>query len=296
MRQYMKKQSIEMSVNTTVLLTTFERYETTLPICLLSLANQSRRPDRIVLVDDNREKMFYESSQLKSIVSFLKLKGIQFDYYHGQSKGATYALQIGLEKIGDGWVFKLDDDNSLEYDVLELFEKNISKNVGAIGGLIIDTNIRQNIEEGLYPKCVDGHFNKIENIFSEFNIQLIQNQTEEIKKVEHIYSNYFFRRDLVDSYPLELSPSCHREDTIMTHGIFRKGYDLLVIPKAKTYHLHSNKNSGDGKWEHLMNQNELVFIEKMKQWGVIPSKLEIIEEKGQLFAKKNKDSLFSVVR
>lgn len=279
----------------TVLLTTFGRYETTLPICLLSLVNQSRVPDRIVLVDDNKEKKFYDSSELKNIISFLRIKGIQFDYYHGQSKGATSALQIGLDKISDGWVLKVDDDNSLEYNVIELFENNISNNVGSIGGLIIDKTIRQDIEYNLYPKCVDGYYNKIENIFSEFNIQLIQNQTDEIKKVEHIYSNYFFRRDLVRSYPIELSPSCHREDTIITHTIFRKGYDLLIIPKAKTYHLQTSKNSGDGKWDSTMNKNELIFIEKMKEWEVIPQKVEIIESKGELIAKKT-DGLFSVVK
>lgn len=279
----------------TVLLTTFERYETTLPICLLSLVNQSRIPNRIVLVDDNKEKKFYDSSELKNIISFLRIKGIQFDYYHGQSKGATSALQIGLDKISDGWVLKVDDDNSLEYNVIELFENNISNNVGAIGGLIIDKTIRQDIEYNLYPKCVDGYYNKIENIFSEFNIQLIQNQTDEIKKVEHIYSNYFFSRDLVRSYPIELSPSCHREDTIITHTIFRKGYDLLIIPKAKTYHLQTIKNSGDGKWDNTMNKNELIFIEKMKEWEIIPQKVEIVESKGELFAKKT-DGLFSVVK
>ena len=278
----------------TILLTTFKRYDTTLPICLLSLANQSRKPDRIVLIDDNEQKRFYESTELKNIISFLKIKGIQFDYYHGQSKGATHALQLGLEKISSGWVLKIDDDNSLEFDVIEIFEKNISHGVGAIGGLIFDKTIRQDIEDNLYPKCIDGYYNKIENIFSEFNIQLIQNQSVETKKVEHIYSNYFFKRDLVDSYPLDLSPSCHREDTIITHTIFRKGYDLLILPKAKIYHLQTHKSSGDGIWDNTMNKNELIFIEKMKEWNVIPQKVEIIENKGQLYAKKV-DGLFSVL-
>lgn len=279
----------------TVLLSTFGRYDTTLPLCLLSLANQSRKPQRIVLVDDNREKRFYENGVFKSIISLLKLKRIKLEYYHGQSKGATHALQIGLEKIESGWVLKVDDDNSLEQNVIELFENSITENVGAIGGLIIDKNIRQNIEENLYPKCVNGYYNKIENIFSEFNIQLVQEQSSDIKKVEHLYSNYFFRRELVDSYPTELNPSCHREDTIMTHTIFRKGYDLLMVPEAITYHLSTHKNSGDGKWDYLINQNELIFIEKMKQWGIIPQKIEIIEQNGQFFAKKN-DGMFSVIR
>lgn len=279
----------------TVLLTTFERYESTLPICLLSIANQSRRPNRIVLVDDNRQKKIYDFPVLKNIISFFKLKGIDFDYYHGPSKGATHALQVGIEKIKSGWVLKLDDDNSLEYNVIELFENNISENVGAIGGIIIDKKIRQEIEENLFPKCINGYYNKVENIFSEFNIQLIEKQSDEIKKVEHLYSNYFFRRDLVDSYPLELVPSCHREDTIITHSIFRKGFELLMIPQAKTYHLNSHKNSGDGKWHDSINKNEKMFIKQMEKWEYIPNKIEILEKNGQFFAKKN-DDLFFVIK
>lgn len=284
-----------MGNNITVLLSTYNRYESTLPLCLLSLVSQSRKPDRVILVDDNKEKRFYDYPTLKSIISLFKLVGISFDYYHGKSIGATNALQIGLEKIESGWVLKIDDDNFLEYNVIELFENNISDQVGAIGGMIIDKKIRQNVKNDLFPSCVEGVYNKIENIFSEFNIQLMKNQSNTIKKVEHLYSNYFFRRNLVDSYPLELKPSCHREDTIMTHTIFRKGYDLLMIPYAKTYHLNSHESSGDGKWDDLINENEKIFIEKMKMWGIIPDKIEIIEKNGDFFVKKNKD-LFSVTK
>lgn len=274
----------------TVLVSTYKRYDSTLPICLLSLANQSRKPDRIVLVDDNVEKRFYESTELKNIISYLKLKDIQFDYYHGQSKGATFALQIGLDKINNGWILKIDDDNCIEYNVLELFEKNIKDNVGAIGGIILDKNIRQNIEKNLFPKCINGYYNKIENIFSEFNIQLINNQSDEIKKVEHLYSNYFFRRELVDNYPTELAPSCHREDTIVTHTIFKKGYDLLMIPQAKIYHLNSHEKSGDGKWENKIIDNEFIFIDYLKKWNIIPNKLKIIEKNKILYAISNENT------
>ena len=81
----------------------------------------------------------------------------------------------------------------------------------------------------------------------------------------------------------------------MTHTIFRKGYDLLMIPYAKTYHLNSHESSGDGKWDDLINENEKIFIEKMKMWGIIPDKIEIIEKNGDFFVKKNKD-LFSVTK
>lgn len=281
--------------NITILITTFDRYDSTLPICLLSLANQSRLPDRVILVDDNKNKEFYDKQVLRNIISYFKTKNIVFDYYHGKSKGATHALELGLGKIDDGWVLKMDDDNCLEYDVLELFEKNISERVGAMGGIILDNSVRDDIDDKFLPKQTGGYYNLIENIFFEFNIQLIKQQSKEIKKVHHIYSNYFFKRSLVDSYPLELSPSCHREDTIVTHEIYRKGYDLIVIPQVKIYHLNSHKKSGDGRWDYLINNNEYVFIERLKSWGVIPKFLKIIEKKGKLYAMRNEES-FLVVR
>jgi glycosyltransferase involved in cell wall biosynthesis len=283
--------------NITVLLATCDRYETTLPLCLMSILNQSHLPQRVVLVDDSKVKKFYDFQTLRNILTLFKLKNIKFDYYHGSSKGATHALQIGLEHIDDGWVFKTDDDNVIEYNTLEIFFNNINDSVGAMSGIIIDHNIHEIFLKSpdKIPLEENGYYNKIENIYSEFNIQMVHNQSEEIKKVEHIYSNYFFKRDLADNYPLELTPSSHREETIFTYNIFRKGFDLLIIPQVKIYHLYYDHNSGNRQWGKThTRKNELFFIKKLEEWNIVPNILEIKDDGERLYVIK-KGTKFLVV-
>jgi len=277
------------NMTVTVLLTTCDRYETTLPLCLMSIFNQSYKPDRIVLVDDSKIKKFYDYPLLKNILVLFKEKNITFDYLHGASKGAVPALQTGLDNIESGWIFKTDDDNILSSDVLEIFVNNIKPNIGAMGGVIHDKYMHTfyNKKSKTTPKEEDGYYSRIENIYSEFNIQMSPEQTDEIKKVQHIHSNYFFKRELSDNYPLELSPSSHREETIFTYNIFRKGYDMIVIPQAIIYHLYYDHHSGNRQWgKEYQKKNELFFIEKLKEWGIIPNILIDSIENDKIFIIK----------
>lgn len=283
-----------MKNNIVVFLATYQRYDSTLPLCLMSILNQSLKPDRVMLVDDNIEKRFYEHKILRNLIYLFKKKGIEFDIYHGPGKGLTHAFEVGMEKVKKGWVLKIDDDNVLEYDALEIFEKNINEKVGAMSGIILDKKTSKfsdsNIEEKLVSE--DGFCNKIEDIYSVLNIQMLPIQSAVTKKVEHLYSNYFFRRDLIDDEMIDsvkkLTPSCYREDTIMTHQIFRKGYELLVIPAVKIHHLNSEENLGDRYWgkEHS-DKNEDYFVEKLMEWGVVPEKMKIMEDDEKKYVIKN---------
>jgi glycosyltransferase involved in cell wall biosynthesis len=274
----------------TILLATYERYEKTLPLCLMSILNQSRKPDRVVLIDDSKVKKFFENEVLRNIIELFELKGIKFDYYLGESKGAVPAFQIGLNNIKDGWVYKTDDDNVLENNVLEILEEHINDSVGAMSGVIIDKTIDNFSYDSPHriPKIENDYYNKLENLYSEYHIQMIHNQSDEIKKVEHLYSNYFFKRELAENYPIELSPSSHREETIFTYEIFRKGYNILVIPKAKIYHLAYEDNSGARSWGgYHRKKNEIFFVEKLKEWNIVPHKLKIYEDDKMFYTIKN---------
>lgn len=275
----------------TILISTFNRYETTLPLCLMSIINQTLKPNKIVLVDDNKNKKFFDHEILKNILTLLKKFNIEFRYYYGESKGAVPALQIGLNNISEGWVLKIDDDNVLPPNALEIFKNNIKDNIGAMGGIVLDENLSsyyKNRPENI-PIENNGYYNRIENIYTDLNIQMYHKQNNDIKKVEHIYSNYFFRRDLADDYPLELSPSSHREETIFTYNIFRKGYDLIIIPKIKIFHFDDNK--GNSKWDKYSINNDIFFLNKLKEWKIIPEKLKIFENSDgkecKIYTKKN---------
>lgn len=265
-----------MTDEITVLVTTCDRYQTLLPLCLLSIVNQTYKPNRIVLVDDNLNKEFYDHEILRNVLTVMKYRNIEFQYLYGESKGCSYALQRGLDVIDSGWILKVDDDNILEPNVIELYVQNISEEIGAMGGLILDN------KSFLRKQEFQSIYNQIGDLYSKINIQMVATQTPDIKEVEHIYSNYFFRKDVAPDQCLKLTPSCHREDTIFTHEIFRKGYRLIVIPQSKTYHMNYDDTVGDNKHGKAnMNNNEFVFIEKLKEWDIVPKKIEIIEEKNR---------------
>ena len=257
-------------IDVTILIATCDRYNTTLPLCLMSLINQTHKPKRIVLVDDNKEKKFYEYEILRNILTLCEYKNIKFDYYHGPSKGGTIALDLGLSKIEEGWVLKVDDDNVLNPDVIEIYVKHISDNIGAMGGLILAKESFKLIHEN------DEIFNRMSEIFTKWNIQMIANQTPEIKKVEHLYSNYFFKKQDDIKHDIRLAPSSHREETLFTYEYYRKGFDLIVIPQSVTYHLNYDTTTGNNRHprKSFLN-NEIIFLEKLKEWGITLNGVEI---------------------
>jgi len=252
-------------IDITVTLATRGRNNTTLPLCLLSLSNQTLLPKKVILVDDNENKDFYETEILRNILTIFKIKNIEFEYYYGPSKGVLYAQQIALDHVDTEWVFRTDDDNVLEPNVLELLSQNITDKTGAVSGLIFskkDFKINREIE------FEDTIHNRIEDVYSRFNIQMCRNQDDTIKKVEHIYSNYLFRRKLIDKYPIEFSPAGHREDTVITYMMFRQGYDLLINPKAFIWHL--DERMGGNRTHNSKDnlKNEKLFLEKLTSWGI----------------------------
>lgn len=267
----------------TVFLTTCDRYDTTFPLSLLSILNQTRLPDKILIVDDSKKKEFYNNSIVKQLLTLANWKKVPIDYLHGESKGQVPALRLGLNEISDGWVYKMDDDNILESNVLEIFEKNIDDSIGGMSGVILDKSALSRTEGQIMMSS------KIEDIYSHFNIQMVGIQSSTPKEVEHIYSNYFFRRDLAGYWPEQYEPSSHREDTTFTYQIFRKGYKLVVFPEVIIYHMNNGEKTGNRQYgKEYTDNNEKVFLKKLEEWSVIPDKLQIYEDSKRIYTTKNK--------
>jgi len=266
----------------TVTLTTRNRYYTTLPLCLMSIFNQTLSPKRIILVDDNKDKIFYNIPQFKDILFLFKQKNIGFSYFHGESKGQVFAQQIALENTNTELIFKMDDDNILENNVLELLYNYMKDDVGMVSCLILT---KDDLERKL--EYEDKIYNKIEDIYDKYNIQFIKNQDNEIKQVEHLHGSYLFKRELVDSYPLEFSPSGHREDTVTSYEIYRKGHKLLVVPQTIIWHL-KEKTGGNRLFSYEKEkENELKFIDKLKEWKIVPDKIQMFEDNKMVYTSKN---------
>ena len=222
------------------------RYDTTLPLAISSVINQTKKPDKLILFDDNDSpKDLRNIAHYSYLFQMLDIKGIKWEVIFGAKKGQSHNHQIA-NSMGFDWVWRLDDDNVAESNVLESLYSYTSSDVGAIGGSILTPPlIFENIE-------VTG---KIEHIYDEPNLQW-QKQINKHQEVDHLHCSYLYRAGIQD-FNLGLSRLCHREETLHTYGLLKKGYKNFVIPNCITWHLknpdggiRSKNNKALADFEH----------------------------------------------
>ena len=108
----------------------------------------------------------------------------------------------------------------------------------------------------------------IENV--ETNIQWFIPKSKELIEVEHLYSTFIFKKEAAShGYCLNLSPAGHREETIFTYEMYRKGWKLIVDPKVTTWHVRQSQGGirsyqSSQFWEH----DEQIFRNKMIEWKI----------------------------
>jgi hypothetical protein len=199
------------------------RYFTTLPLVLTAIANQSIKPDKLIIYDDNDEPLDMRSESIyQHIFSMLDAKGIVWEWQFADKKGQHHIHQRA-NLSGFDWVWRVDDDAIPDSNVLETLMRYIDEDVGAIGGSIITHQAINTIEStGL-----------IENINNEPHPQW--GFIREPKEVQHLHCSFLYRAGVYD-YNLGLSRVAHREETLFTYGLHQKGYKLLIVPNAITWH------------------------------------------------------------
>jgi hypothetical protein len=201
------------------------RYHTTLPLVLEAIMNQTRLPDKLVIFDDNDEPQDMRVNPIyQHFFQIMDIKGLKWEWLFADKKGQHHIHQKA-NLMGYEWVWRVDDDCIPEPTVLQsLYSHAIQiDNVGAVGGAIITGNpINASKSTGL-----------INNIDSEPNIQW--NFIEKIREVEHLHCSFLYRAGVHD-YNLGLSRVAHREETLFTYGLHQKGYKLLTVPYATSWH------------------------------------------------------------
>lgn len=208
------------------------RYHTTLPLVLNAIINQTRPVDKLVIFDDNDEPQDMRKEMIyQYFFQMLDIKGIAWEWLYADKKGQHHIHQRA-NMMGYEWVWRCDDDAIPEANVLEILyyyangiNESIAKEVGAVGGSILTPPY---MPDTLH---VTG---KIDNIDSEPNIQW--GKIERVKQVEHLHCSFLYRAGVCD-YNLGLSRVAHREETLFTYALHQKGYKILVVPNAVTWHM-----------------------------------------------------------
>ena len=211
-------------------------YHTTLPLVLSAVINQDVRDDPVYL----------------SLFKMMDRKGIAWEWLFAAKKGQHHNHQMA-NTMGYEWVWRVDDDAIPEPGVLEELMSYTADDVGAVGGAILIPT--QSFD-------TSRSTGKIENIDLEPNIQWAE--IDRLTDVDHLHCSFLYRAGVVD-YNLGLSRVAHREETLFTHGLKKKGYRILVVPNATTWHLKSEtggiraeKNPG------LYAHDEAIFQNFMK--------------------------------
>ena len=201
------------------------RYFTTLPLVLNAVINQIRPVDKLVIFDDNDEPQDMRSEMIyQYFFQMLDIKGIAWEWLFAEKKGQHYIHQRA-NTMGYDLVWRVDDDAVPEPNVLENLIKHFDIGVGAVGGSVLTPP---------YMPDTSNVTGLINNIDSEPNIQW--GRIKGIKQVEHLHCTFLYRAGVVD-YNLGLSRVAHREETIFTFGLHQKGYQILVVPNAVTWHM-----------------------------------------------------------
>lgn len=203
------------------------RYDTFLPLAIQAVINQTRKVDKLIIFDDNDEPIdLRDKSVYKFLFEQLNLKNIPWEVVFGRKKGQHHNHQVAND-LGFDWVWRVDDDNVPEPNVLEKLAAYIQPDVGAIGGSVLFSDRLIDVSTAT---------GKIENLDNEPNIQWGTNA--EFKEVDHLHCSFLYRAGIVD-YNLGLSKVAHREETLFTYQIKQNGYKVLFVPNTITWHAKS---------------------------------------------------------
>jgi hypothetical protein len=228
------------------------RYDTTLPMVLQAIANQTKLPNKLIIFDDNDEPQDLRGNFIYThLFQMFDIKGLPWEVVFAPKKGQHHIHQMA-NQMGFDWVWRVDDDCVPEPTVLQTLFFYTGPGVGAIGGSILTPP---------HTNAVSAS-GKIENINSEPNIQW--GYINERKVVEHLHCSFLYRAGVHD-YHLGLSRVAHREETLFTYGLHSKGYEILVVPGAVSWHLKSPQGGirSETKQE-MFDHDERIFRNLME--------------------------------
>jgi hypothetical protein len=170
---------------------------------------------------------------------------------------------MALDMADTDLVWRVDDDNIADPNCLEILMSNMKENVGAVGGCVFFSG-------QILPPSIFAATKIADLGFNSGNIQWYKFSGK--KEVDSLYSTFLYRVKAAKEaggYCMNLSRVGHREETIFSHQIYRKGWKIIIDPDAVTRHfaqpeggIRSFKNPK--LWQH----DEHIFEQYLKEWNI----------------------------
>jgi hypothetical protein len=225
------------------------RYDTTLSLAIMSVINQTLKPNKLVIFDDNENpRDLRETQHYMYIFQMLDMKGIEWEWLFAEKKGQHYNHQKA-NNMGYKWVWRMDDDTVAEPNVLETLYSHVNDEVGAVGGSVLTPPY-------MLPVNATGLIDNIDEPSVQWGT------ITEKKEVDHLHCSFLYRAGVAD-YCLSLSKVAHREETLFTYDLKLAGYKNYIVPNNITWHL-KNKEGGirDGLVD-LFAHDDKIFRARM---------------------------------
>jgi hypothetical protein len=224
------------------------RYFTTLPLAISAVITQSKKISRLVIFDDNDDPQDMRKENVYShLFQMMDIKGIEWEWLWAGKKGQHHNHQLA-NTMNFPWVWRVDDDTIPEPTTLENLFAYANDDIGAVGGAVLTPPLQF---ENSNPSGL------IENIYDEPNPQWRTINT--VQDVDHLHCTFLYRAGVHD-YNTGLSRVAHREETLFTYGLKQKGYRVIAVPNAVTWHLKSpNGGIRTDDREDLFRHDEDIF-------------------------------------
>lgn len=259
------------SLTVTAEISTKDRYHL-LPLTISAILNQTRKPEKLVIYDDGEQKDLRSTAPFDGLLKLADDLGIKWEIFATPKEGQVKNHQHCLDTCETTAIWRVDDDEIPEPSCLENLLAEMKDGVGAVAGLVHHPS-----QVVPLPPNVNGSLGDFAN--GGFNLQWCD-WNGGPKEVQHLYSTFLYRVEAAKKaggYPRNLSPVCHREETIFTHSMFRAGYRLIVTPFAKTYHLRGETGgirayNRSELWQH----DEEIFQDYLRAWNVVPSNTKLV--------------------
>lgn len=255
----------------TACVSTKDRYSTTLPLCISAIATQTRKVDKLVIYDDGEQVDLHTISPFEGLLKMLGELKIPYEIFRTPRKGQVVNHQHCLDSATTDFIFRVDDDEIPMPDCLEKLLNTVrdhglggeAETIGAVAGLVLHPGA-----VNAAPDFLDGSLKDVER---GMNLQWFDLNGSGVKEVQHLYSSFLYSVSAArkaGGYPKELSAVGHREETILSHQLYRAGYKLLIQPHALTWHLRESTGgirsfNDQSLWEH----DEQIFQSYLKEWG-----------------------------
>lgn len=226
--------------------------------CILGVLNQTIKPTKLIIFDDGEQKDLRQDPMFQNIFKLLDTKGIEWKVVFGKRKGMAEIDQLIVETCETHWIWRLDDDNYPEPNVLERLIE-VARDDDTIGALASCAIVPKNTNS-TWHKISSGD---IRDIYDSPNVQW--DTFDGIREVDHLHNTFLYRRKLsTHGYNTALSPVSHREETMFTWGIKKQGYKLVVVGDVITWH---NQQSDGGIRSYEVSENmkrdESIFVKEM---------------------------------